>query len=163
MENQNTIPECETHQEMESQWPQKAWEFLSKVRQTCPLIQCITNFVSMDIVANTLLSAGASPAMVHGAEEVADFTPQVHALYINVGTLTDDWLHAMKRAAAIATDNGKPWVLDPVAAGSSGFRLRACLDLVQLKPTVIRGNGSEIIALSRAAVGATKVNFVNSY
>lgn len=156
MENSNTPNESEAHQEIQLQWPQKVWEFLSKLRQTSPLIQCITNFVSMDIVANTLLSAGASPAMVHAADELADFTPQVHALYINVGTLSDHWLAAMKRAAAIAAHNGKPWVLDPVAAGSSGFRLRACLDLVQLRPTVIRGNGSEIIALSRAAVGGTK-------
>ena len=40
------------------------WELWQKVRSEKPLIQCITNFVSMDFMANTLLAAGASPAMV---------------------------------------------------------------------------------------------------
>ncbi|KAM1087342.1 hypothetical protein ACFX2B_012731 [Malus domestica] len=137
-------------------WAQKAWALLSSVRVKSPLIQCITNFVSMDLMANTLLSAGASPAMLHSIEELPDFTPQVHALCVNVGTLSADWLPAMKVAAELAHNSGKPWVLDPVAAGASGFRLKACLELVELKPTVIRGNASEIIALANASVGPTK-------
>jgi hypothetical protein len=35
-----------------------------------PPLQCITNFVSMDIMANVLLAAGASPAMAHALDEV---------------------------------------------------------------------------------------------
>ena len=42
------------------------WQVLQKLRSQCPLIQCITNYVSMDIMANTLLAIGVSPAMVHG-------------------------------------------------------------------------------------------------
>ncbi|ONI26944.1 hypothetical protein PRUPE_1G056900 [Prunus persica] len=137
-------------------WSQKAWALLSTVRSQSPLIQCITNFVSMDLMANTLLSAGASPAMLHTLEELPEFTPQVHALCVNVGTLSAGWLPAMKLAAELAHKSGKPWVLDPVAAGASGFRLKACLELVELKPTVIRGNGSEIIALAKASVEPTK-------
>uniref|UniRef100_A0A5B6YK17 hydroxyethylthiazole kinase n=1 Tax=Davidia involucrata TaxID=16924 RepID=A0A5B6YK17_DAVIN len=110
----------------------------------------------MDLMANTLLSAGTSPAMIHSLEEIPDFTHHTHALCINVGTLTADWLPAMKSAAELANQLAKPWVLDPVAAGASSFRLKACLELVGLKPTVIRGNGSEIIALSKASVGPTK-------
>lgn len=142
-----------------SQWTQKAWTHLSQVRQQSPLIQCITNFVSMDLTANTLLAAGASPAMLHSIHEIPEFTPQARALYVNIGTLTADWLPAMKTASALAMNSGKPWVLDPVAVGASGFRLKACLELVQHKPTVIRGNGSEIIALSEASVdiSTTKV------
>ncbi|XP_021290444.1 hydroxyethylthiazole kinase [Herrania umbratica] len=142
--------------EKQSEWGPIAWAHLSSVRNQSPLIQCITNFVSMDLTANTLLSAGASPAMLHSSNETPDFTPQVHALYINVGTLSDNWLPAMKLAAEIASKFKKPWVLDPVAAGASCFRLKACLDLISLKPTVIRGNASEIIALANASVGFTK-------
>ena len=39
-------------------------ELLKKLREDKPLVQCITNFVSMDIMANALLAIGASPAMV---------------------------------------------------------------------------------------------------
>lgn len=36
----------------------------AQLREAKPLVQCITNFVSMDLMANCLLAAGASPAMV---------------------------------------------------------------------------------------------------
>ncbi|KAF2285587.1 hypothetical protein GH714_005645 [Hevea brasiliensis] len=137
-------------------WPSRAWNLLSKLRDQSPLVQCITNFVSMDLMANTLLSAGASPAMIHSIEEIPDFTPHARSLCINVGTLSSDWLPAMKAAVVLANKFRKPWVLDPVAAGASGFRLNACLELVGMKPTVIRGNGSEIIALFKASLGASK-------
>ncbi|KAK1390718.1 Hydroxyethylthiazole kinase [Heracleum sosnowskyi] len=142
--------------ETKNNWGSTAWAHLSSTRQHSPLIQCITNFVSMDFMANTLLAAGASPAMLHSLQEIPDFTPNINALCINIGTLTADWLPAMKMAAEVAVKAGKPWVLDPVAAGASKFRLEACIELVKLKPCVIRGNGSEILALFRASVGSTK-------
>ncbi|KAF5823077.1 putative hydroxyethylthiazole kinase [Helianthus annuus] len=143
-------------QEDTNTWGSTSWTRLSSLRQQSPLIQCITNLVSMDIMANTLLAAGASPAMVHSILEIPEFTPHTQAVVINVGTLTPDWLPAMKAAAAVANQLGKPWVLDPAAVGASGFRLKACLELIELKPTVVRGNGSEIIALSMASLGSTK-------
>lgn len=151
-------PGKEAGEEEESslKWGEKAWEILTKVRQESPLIQCITNFVSMDIMANTLLAAGASPAMLHTIEEIPEFTPHVSALCINIGTLSPSWLPSMKSAATFAVQLGKPWVLDPVAVSASEFRLKACLELLSLKPTVVRGNASEILALSTASKGSDK-------
>lgn len=131
---------------------QQAWTQLEKLRQEAPLVQCITNFVSMDIMANVLLSAGASPAMIHSIEEIPEFTPKAHALCVNMGTLTPNWLPAMKKAAEVANKEGKPWVLDPVAAGATSFRLKACIELLELKPTVVRGNASEILALFKSSL-----------
>ena len=76
-------------------------------------------------------------------EEIPDFTPNAHALCVNVGTLSPNWLLAMKSAAELSSKLGKPWVLDPVAAGASGFRLKACLELVDMKPAVIRGRSHQ--------------------
>ncbi|KAD5803659.1 hypothetical protein E3N88_15019 [Mikania micrantha] len=143
-------------QDQTDTWGSKSWAYLSSLRQQSPLIQCITNLVSMDLMANTLLAAGASPAMIHSILEIPDFTPHTQAVLINVGTLTPEWLPAMKAAAGVANRLAKPWVLDPAAVGASGFRLKACLELIELKPTVIRGNGSEIICLSMASIGSTK-------
>lgn len=139
-------------------WGSKSWTHLSSLRNQSPLIQCITNLVSMDIMANTLLSAGASPAMIHSIIEIPDFTPHTQSVLINIGTLTPEWLPAMKAAAGVANELGKPWVLDPAAVGASSFRLKSCLELVELKPWVIRGNGSEIIALNMGCLGSTKVH-----
>ncbi|XP_059317798.1 hydroxyethylthiazole kinase [Lycium ferocissimum] len=134
------------------EWPQQAWTNLQLVRQNSPLIQCITNFVSMDFMANTLLSAGASPAMIHSIDEIPEFTPKTLGVCINAGTLTPDWLRGMMLAAQVANQFKIPWVLDPVAAGGSSFRLNACLDLLALRPSVVRGNGSEILALFKGSV-----------
>ncbi|CAO2173707.1 unnamed protein product [Urochloa humidicola] len=125
-------------------WGRRAWLLLSAVRARAPLVQCITNLVSMDIAANALLAAGASPAMVHSLREVPDFTPRCDAVYVNVGTLSEDWLPSMRAAASAS----RPWVLDPVAAAASGFRMEACLELLELRPAVVRGNASEILALA---------------
>ncbi|GMH39913.1 hypothetical protein BSKO_07817 [Bryopsis sp. KO-2023] len=135
--------------------PQSAWELWSRVRQTSPLIQCITNYVSMDIMANVLLAAGCSPAMVHSTEEVDEFLAIASGLLINIGTLDPDWVASMKKAAETASKLGKPWVLDPVGAGATTFRTKACVELLKLKPTVIRSNASEIMAVAGAA-GKTK-------
>ncbi|KAJ3693123.1 hypothetical protein LUZ60_012218 [Juncus effusus] len=126
------------------------WTHLDAVRRRAPLVQCITNFVSMDLAANVLLASGASPAMIHSINEIQEFTPKADALYINIGTLSADWIPAMKAAAQAAGDAGRPWVLDPVAVSASSFRMETCLELIKLRPTVIRGNASEILALSSA-------------
>ncbi len=127
-------------------------ELLARMRAARPLVQNITNFVSMDIAANALLAAGASPAMVHAPEELDDFGALISALVINIGTLSVEWVAGMLAAAAGARERGKPWVLDPVGAGATAFRNRTVLQLLEHRPSVVRGNASEILAIA-AAVG----------
>jgi hydroxyethylthiazole kinase len=110
----------------------------------------------MEVVANCLLALGASPAMVHAEEEVENFVAIASALVVNIGTLSPPWVTAMARAAARAGALGRPWVLDPVGAGATPYRTRTALDLIALRPMVIRGNASEILALAGAAAGPTK-------
>jgi hydroxyethylthiazole kinase len=132
------------------------WASLQSIRQRAPLVHNITNFVSMEVVANCLLALGASPAMVHAEEEVENFVAIASALVVNIGTLSPPWVTAMARAAARAGALGRPWVLDPVGAGATPYRTRTALDLIALRPMVIRGNASEILALAGAAAGPTK-------
>jgi hydroxyethylthiazole kinase len=121
---------------------------LSTLRARAPLVHNITNFVAMNTTANALLAIGASPAMVHALEEVADFAPIANALVVNIGTLSPDWVAAMARAAEAANTAGVPWVFDPVAVGATPLRRDAARRLMALKPAVVRGNASEIIALA---------------
>lgn len=127
---------------------EEAAKLLSRVRQRRPLVHNITNYVAMDISANVLLAIGASPAMVHAEAEVEAFTEIASSLVINIGTLSRDWLASMKLAARVARDRKIPWVLDPVAAGVTHFRTTAAMELLELQPSVIRGNASEILALA---------------
>ena len=129
---------------------------LSRVRDAAPLVHNITNYVVMNSTANALLAVGASPAMVHSAEEVEEFAGIAAALVVNIGTLSPAWVAAMKLAAARAVARPIPWVLDPVGIGATGYRTQAAHALAGLRPTVIRGNASEILAMAGAASGPTK-------
>lgn len=124
---------------------------LDAMRAAAPLVQNITNFVAMNVMANVMLSAGASPAMVHARREGADFVAIASALSINIGTLDDEWADCMVLAAEAASKTGTPWVLDPVAVGATALRQEVGAKLLALGPTIIRGNASEILALSGAA------------
>ena len=124
---------------------------IDKVAAKRPLVHNITNFVAMDISANVLLAAGASPAMVSAIEEVAEFAALADALVVNIGTLSQTSLDAMLLAAKTARALGKPWVLDPVGVGATTFRSSAAAALLAHRPSIIRGNASEIMALAAIA------------
>jgi hydroxyethylthiazole kinase len=126
---------------------------LATMRATAPLVHSITNYVAMNIAANVLLAAGASPAMVHAREEVVEFAGLAQALSVNIGTLDPAWAEAMEMAARVMAARGRPCVLDPVGAGATQFRRDVCARLMALRPTVIRGNASEVLAL--AGLGGT--------
>lgn len=128
---------------------------MTELRTKAPLVHCITNYVAMNIAANVTLAAGASPAMIHAIEEVADFTPICGALTINIGTLSAPWVAAMQAGAKAALAAQVPWVLDPVAHFATPYRAKVAQDLLALKPSIVRGNASEIIALAGGA-GAGK-------
>ncbi|MFN7024770.1 MAG: hydroxyethylthiazole kinase [Pseudorhizobium sp.] len=121
---------------------------LSAMRRKNPLVQCITNDVAMSISANVLLAAGASPAMVSAEEEAGEFARIAGAVTINIGTLWAGGVAGMQEAATAARACGTPWVLDPVAHYATGFRRDAVRRLIDLQPTIIRGNASEILALA---------------
>src|SRR5579884_669180 len=93
------------------------WTALEDLRARRPLVQNITNYVAMSVSANVLLALGASPAMVHAAEEVEDFVAASDTLVLNIGALSRAWGGAMRRAAARAAALGKVWVLDPAGCG----------------------------------------------
>ena len=126
---------------------------LEDLRARRPLVHNITNYVAMTVSANVLLALGASPAMVHAVEEVEDFVAISDALAVNIGTLSPPWVEAMRAAVARARALGKPWVLDPVGCGATAYRTQVAAELAGLKPSVIRGNASEIMSLA-GQVGA---------
>jgi len=135
---------------------------LSKLRATSPLIQNITNFVVMNNTANAVLAIGASPMMVHAHKEAQSSVAIASALVINIGTLDDYWAESMILAASKAHEIGKPWILDPVGAGLSTFRNDVLERLISFRPTVIRGNASEIMSLETQASHGKGVDSANS-
>lgn len=126
---------------------------LDAVRTQAPLIHNITNYVVMNNTANALLAVGASPVMIHSIDEVAEMAAMASALVINIGTVEQSWLEAMIEAGKAAQSNHKPVVFDPVGAGATAYRIKVSSQIIkECKPAIIRGNGSEIMALCNANI-----------
>ena len=124
-------------------------EVLKNVREKTPLVQAITNYVTINDCANILLCFGASPAMCEAKEEVEEFVGLVSSLYINTGTLTKEQEEASLLAVKRAAELGKPVVLDPVALGAISRKRTVIEKLLETgKITVIKGNAGEIKALA---------------
>jgi hydroxyethylthiazole kinase len=121
---------------------------LAALRDKAPLVQCLTNIVVAQWTANVLLAAGAAPAMVDNPEEAGPFAAIAGGVLINLGTPYAETVAAMDRAVAAATEAGTPWVLDPVAAGALAWRTEIAGKLLGAGPTVLRGNASEVMALT---------------
>ena len=122
-------------------------EVLHAVREKAPLIQCITNFVTVNDCANILLAAGASPSMAQDIREVEEAVAGANGLVCNLGAI--DFVDSMILAGKKANELGIPVVLDPVAAGGTELRRRLSAKLLkEVRFAAIRGNASEIRALA---------------
>ena len=118
---------------------------LGRVREKKPLVDQITNFVTVNDCANITLAIGASPIMADAVEEAADIAVISQAVVLNMGALNDRTVPSMIAAGRAANEKGIPVVLDPVGAGASKYRNdTAALLTSELKLSVIRGNISEI-------------------
>lgn len=126
---------------------------LAVFRERAPLVQCLTNIVVAQWTANVLLAAGAVPAMVDNPKESGPFAAIAGGVLINLGTPYVDTVAAMGLAVESATAAGTPWVLDPVAAGALAWRTEIARGLLSQGPTVLRGNASEVMALTGGAGG----------
>ncbi len=131
-----------------------------------PFVLCLTNTVAANFTANVLLAIGAKPAMIEEPSEAAELAAVADAILVNVGTLTPSQAEVMRASVAVATGSvptgsagsvpsnagsvptgamgSVPWVLDPVGVQFLSYRRQLVLELIQRKPTLIRGNHAEI-------------------
>lgn len=129
---------------------------IDMVRKSVPLVHNITNYVTVNDVANVLLACGGSPIMSDEPDDVADITSICGGLNINIGTLNKRSIEAMFIAGNRAKELGHVILLDPVGAGASALRTDTAVKIMEeLKPQIIRGNISEIKTLAQGS-GTTK-------
>ena len=121
----------------------KIEKLMQQVKEKEPLVQCITNFVTVNDCANILLSIGATPTMAMDCREVEEAVAKVSALVCNMGAI--EHLESMLLAGKEANRLHIPVVLDPVGAGGTTLRQEAASLLIQeVQFAAIRGNASEI-------------------
>ena len=131
-------------------------ECLENVRKNVPLVHNITNYVTVNDVANVLLACGGSPIMSDDIDDVVDITSICGGLNINIGTLNKNTIPSMFAAGKKANELGHVVLLDPVGAGASALRTNTANELMEkVKFDVVRGNISEVKTLMVGS-GSTK-------
>lgn len=136
---------------------EKMKQALHLVREKAPLVQCITNFVTVNDCANIILAAGGSPTMAMDVREVEEAVRDVSALVCNMGAIES--IDAMLLAGKEANHLQIPVVLDPVAAGGTSLRRNAAAKLLEnVQFSVIRGNASEIRFLAGETASGSGVD-----
>lgn len=139
---------------------QAAW---TAVREKSPLVHNITNYVTVNDVANIELAMGASPIMADDENEAADIASIAKALVINIGTLNSRTIASMIKAGKAANLKGVPVVFDPVGAGASALRNQTTEKLLgEVKMAVIRGNVSEISYIAGVSANTKGVDVSDS-
>ena len=132
--------------------PDNVAAVLERVRREQPLVHIISNYVTMNDVANATLAIGARPVMAHAADEVAEITRAARALVLNLGTPSRERIAAMLLAGQAANAAQRPIVFDPVGVGASAFRKENAARLLDsLQIAIVRGNAGEIAALAGMA------------
>lgn len=128
------------------------------LRETTPLVHCLTNSVVREVTANVLLATGAAPAMIDHPEEAGDFAAVASGVLVNVGNPTSEQIEGMHAAIVSAREHDTPWVLDPVAVGGLALRTDLATGWLDHSPAAIRANASEVVALAGAGQGGRGVD-----
>jgi len=137
------------------------FDLLERIRKERPVVHHLTNWVTIYDCANIVKALGGSPVMAHAKEEVAEMSRIASSLVLNIGTLTVDFVEAMKIAAASANEKGIPVVLDVCGAGATELRDQKSFELLdKVKIDIIKGNSSEIARISGESVRTKGVDAV---
>ena len=105
---------------------------LEKIRKEKPVVHHLTNWVTIYDCAQIVKVMGGSPVMAHAKEEVAEMAKIASSLVLNIGTLTVDFVEAMKIAAKSANEKGIPVILDVCGAGATRLRDEKCVELLDI-------------------------------
>ncbi|TQQ80731.1 hydroxyethylthiazole kinase [Halonotius roseus] len=139
-------------------------ESLSTLRETEPLIQHLTNRVTINDVANSTLHWGALPVMADGPNDGPEMAHGASAVLLNTGQVNDSLSEAIYETGLAANELGVPVVLDPVGMGSTPTRNELVERLLaDVDFAAIKGNYGEITALAGAEAEVRGVESVGEY
>ena len=119
------------------------------VREKSPLIHAITNPIAINMVANAILFQGAKAICAEHPDEMEDIVKISDSLSVNLGNITDSRIKSIELAVKFANKKNIPVIIDLVGVGASKLRYDFAKKLLEnYKFSLIKGNGSEILAIS---------------
>ncbi|KYN98190.1 putative hydroxyethylthiazole kinase [Plasmodium gaboni] len=125
---------------------------IDKVRVINPLVHCITNRVTTEKVANSLLAFGSSPAMIDNPKEVEEFAKIASCTYFNLGLHTTqvENINLLEKLRKESMKDKFMLIIDPIAVGATTYRTNVIKDIIlKCQPNVIKGNIAEIYYLDK--------------
>ncbi|AGB36000.1 hydroxyethylthiazole kinase [Natronococcus occultus] len=137
---------------------------LDVLTETEPLVQSLTNEVTINDVANLTLHWNGLPVMADSPGDAGEMAELASAVLLNIGQIPDSKFEAMREAARTANDRGIPLVLDPVGVGSTPTRQRIAEELLtEYEFSIIKGNHGEVSALAGVEAEVRGVESVGDY
>jgi hydroxyethylthiazole kinase len=137
---------------------------LADVYEAAPLVNAVTNAVTVNDVAQVILHWGGLPVMSDDEREVDEMVAGAEACLLNMGTVSEAGEAAMVAAGEAANGAGVPVVLDPVGVGATSTRDRVARRLAaDLDVAVLKGNHAEVTALAGEAAEVRGVESVGEY
>jgi len=137
---------------------------LERLADTQPLVQSLTNTVTINDVANLVLHWNALPVMADTPGDAGEMAELASALLLNIGQVPERRVEAMLEAAETANGRGIPVVLDPVGVGSTPTREAVAERLLsEAEFAVIKGNYGEVSALAGVEAEVKGVESVGEY
>lgn len=137
---------------------------LDSVAAASPLVLSLTNSVTVNDVAQTILHLGGLPVMSEDEREVADMLKAASGCYINMGTVDKVSEERMVTAGRAANRQDIPIVFDPVGVGATPTRDRVADRVTdELDCAIIKGNYGEITALTGEEAAVKGVESVGEY
>ncbi|WP_049997131.1 hydroxyethylthiazole kinase [Halococcus sediminicola] len=137
---------------------------MDAVAETQPLVNALTNEVTVNDVANVALHWGGLPVMSDDEREVGEMVAGADACLLNMGTVSERGERAMMTAGEAANEAGTPVVIDPVGVGSTAVRDRVAERLTtDLDVSIVSGNYGEVSALAGEDATVRGVESVGEY
>ena len=137
---------------------------LRMIADGSPLVQHLTNEVTMNDVANLTLHWDALPVMADSPGDAGEMANGASAILLNTGQVPETKVEAMHEAAETAAERDVPIILDPVGVGATPTREGVAEELLEAVDfSVIKGNYGEISALAGVEAEVKGVESVGEY
>ena len=134
-----------------TQWSVDVDGALAAVAEATPLVNAITNDVTVNDVANVILELGALPVMSDDRRDAVEMVAGAQSLLLNTGDVSESGVETMVATGESANDSGVPVVLDPVGVGATSVRSETSARLLsELDVAVVKANRGEVAALAGA-------------
>src|SRR6056297_3227017 len=137
---------------------------LSSISENTPLVQHLTNRVTMNDVAQVTLHWGGLPVMADTPGDAEEMAQGASAILLNIGTASPQEVETMQAVGETANELGVPVVFDPVGVGATPTRNANAETLLSTVDfTVIKGNYGEVSALAGVEADVAGVESIGEY